>query len=212
MPDMNFNKLKENVLSRMKDKGLKQKELAKSIGMSQPNLNKCLQTGDDSRSFTLEQVCKLADFFETSVDELLGRTTERTSLSDLEICQFLSTLISHNQITHFDHKVSETIVYPANPDNIDWYNERKTEVKYNAFYFPNCFHIPSYIDDDDPSYDEVRSDLMYGGNENQHNMAINNFLDRFIGTYEKYDGGQISEEEYKILEDAYYEILKKKQR
>lgn len=208
MSDVNFSELKMNVISRMKEQGLKQKELAEAIGMTQPNLNKCLKIDDDSRSFTLEQVWKLADYFGTSVDDLLGRKAEKTSLSELDICQFLATLISNKQIIHFDHEVDETIVYPADYRNEDWYNDRKVKVKYNAFYFPICYFIPDYIDPDDPSYDEVRSDLMYDGNENQHNMAINKFLDRFIGTYEKLDGGNISEEEYKILENAYYEILK----
>ena len=214
MSDMNFEQLKENVTKLMKEKGLTQKALAEQLGMSQPNLNKCLipSTSKGSRNFTLEQVCKLSDFFSMSVDDLLGRSTQRSSFSELEICQFLSTLISHNQITHFDYPVPETHCFPVTDPEGDWYHDEKIEVKYNAFYFPNYVHIPSYIDDDDPRYDEVRDDIMYGGNEHTHNMAINNFLDRFIETYEKYDGGKLSEEDYKILEDAYYKVLKKNQK
>ncbi len=210
MTEMNFAILKENVLRRMKEKGLKQSELAEAIGMTQPNLNKCLQIDNDSRSFTLEQVWKLADFFETSIDELLGRETEKTSISKLEICQFLAMLISQNQISYFDYEKEETITYTADARNEDWKNEKTRTIKYNAFYFPNCYSIPDYIDPDDPRYEEVRSDLMYIGNEYSDNIAINNFLDRFIGTYEKFAGGHISEEEYKLLENAYYDILKKK--
>jgi len=211
MTNMNFDLLKDNVLRLMKEKGLKQKQLADSIGMTQPNLNKCLQKGDESRSFTLEQVCKLADYFETSVDDLLGRKVERASLSELEICQFLSTLISHNQIAHFEYKVKERHTLPANLYN-EYEGDEIVEVTYNAFYFPNYFHIPSYIEADDPNYEEVRDDILYNGNESEHNMAINNFLERFIRTYEKFDGGKISQEEYKILEDAYYQILKQRKK
>lgn len=214
MSDMNFEQLKENVTKLMKEKGLTQKVLAEHIGMTQPNLNKCLipSTSKASRNFTLEQVCLLADYFGTSVDELLGRQTSIRTHTPLEIGQFLASLIENNQIKHIDYKHDETHVFPAGDPEGDWYHDETVTVNYNAFYFPNYFHVPEYIKDDDPDYEEVRSDIMYGGNDSPNNMAINNFLDRFIGTFEKYAAKDISPEEYKILEDAYYQILKKEHR
>lgn len=212
MTNVDFGKLKENVDQFMKEKDLTQEELAKAIGMTQPNLNKCLSPSCNKRNFTLAQVCALADYFGTTVDELLGRRSSRKKLAALEIGQFLSTLIASNTVKHFDYDVEETYVFPVTDPAGDWYHDEKVKVKYKAFYFPNYFHVPEYIKDDDDTYDEVRSDIMYGGNDDPSNMAINNFLDRFIGTYEKFDAKDISPEEYRILEDAYYQILKKEHR
>lgn len=214
MSDTNFEQLKENVTKLMKEKGLTQKVLAEQIGMTQPNLNKCLipSTSKASRNFTLEQVCNLADFFGTTVDELLGRETTNKKLTPVEIGHFLASLISTNTLKHFDYIVDETHAFPVGDREGDWYHDETIKVKYNALYFPNYFHVPEYIKEYDPSYDEVISDIMYGGNDDPNNMAINNFLDRFIGTFEKYDAKDISQEEYKILEDAYYQILKKEHR
>lgn len=211
MTKLNFDRLKENVNRLMKERGLTQSVLAKELGMTQPNLNKCLSQKNDSRCFTLEQVCNLADYFEVTVDELLDRPKNKTQFSNSDICHVLATLISSNQVVHFNHKVEETFVYASDPSERFCSNEKTKDVTYDAFYFPDCYFIPDYIDYDDPRYDEVRSDLMYLGNENANNIAINNFLRRFIEAYEKYDGGNISEEEFTILRDAYYQILKNHQ-
>ncbi len=208
MAKMNFRRLKENVKQLMDERGLRQTELAKAIGMSQPNLNKCLNLSDDSRSFTLEQVCNLSDYFEVTVDELLDRPRKEKDLSVVETCQVLATLISHNQIVHFDHKVNETVVVGYG-DELPWSDESNKEVTYDAFYFPNYCHIPDYVDSDNHRYDEVESDILYGGNEMPNNIRINKFINRFIETYERFDSLKISQEEYEILKNAYYQILKK---
>jgi len=209
---MDFDKLKENVKQLMKEKGLSQAKLAEEIGMSQPNFNKCLSLKNDSRSFTLEQVCNLADYFEVTVDELLDRPRSIKDPSVIDTCQFMAALISSNQIIRFEHTVLETIIPEPDPYAEDWHKESEKEVTYDAFYFPNYMRIPDYIDEDDPRYEEVRCDIMYGGNDMPQNITINNFLHRFIDTYIRFDSGIIKEEEFSLLEDAFFQILIKEQK
>ncbi|WP_285824563.1 helix-turn-helix domain-containing protein [Schaedlerella arabinosiphila] len=51
MPNMNFDVLKENISSLMKENNMTQQQLGDVIGISQSNVNKCLKCGDNSRSF-----------------------------------------------------------------------------------------------------------------------------------------------------------------
>lgn len=81
MADMNFDVLKRNIKSLMKKNNMTQKQLGSVIGMSQSNVNKCLKLEDNSRSFTLQQICTIADHFGKTIDELVGRNQESHSLS-----------------------------------------------------------------------------------------------------------------------------------
>ncbi len=206
MTNTNFDILKGNIRSLMKAKNMTQEQLGDAIGMSQSNVNKCLKKGDGSRSFTLEQVCSLADLFETTTDDLLGRHTKKESLSAEEICQFLATLISKYKVVHFEHPIEETVLPPSH--GYDVYEPvEKTTLKYDAFYFPNYITPPEYFDE--YRLDDIQDEVRINGNRIPENMTINNFLHKFIDTFEKYDSGVYEEEDYKILVDAYYRILEK---
>ena len=200
-----FDDLKENIRKCMKNKGVTQEQLGKEIGMSQSNVNKCLKTGNDSRNFTLAQLCALADYFGTTTDELLGRSEETRKYSPLEICQLFAALISDYRIVHFDLKKTEEVKYPIDSDG---QRTEKKEVTYNAFYFPNYITLPKYFDWD--RYFEYTAEVDIDGNDIPKNIAINEFLKNYIEIFEKYDKGEYSESNYKILTDAYFKVLKDK--
>ncbi len=205
MSNINFDILKENIRSLIKDKGMTQQQLGDAIGMSQSNVNKCLKQGDGSRSFTLEQVCALADLFEMSVDDLLGRRPSKDTHSVEDICRFLVALITNYKVVHFEHPIEEKVYPPTDPYNDFELNETKT-IRYDAFYFPSYITPPEYFDE--YRLDDIRSDVLANGNSVPENMTINNFLHKFIDTFEKYDSGVYEEDDYKILLDAYYRILR----
>ncbi len=56
------------------DRDLKQKDIAKMLGMSQTGYSK-YETGENDIPTAV--LIRLADFYETSVDYLLGRTDEK---------------------------------------------------------------------------------------------------------------------------------------
>lgn len=205
MPNMNFDILKENIRNLVRDRGMTQQQLGDALGMSQSNVNKCLKQGDGSRSFTLEQVCALSDLFEMSIDDLLGRRPQKDTLSVEDTCSFLAALISKYKVVHFEHPIEENVYPPADPFNEYEVTETKT-IKYDAFYFPNYITPPEYLDE--YRLDDIRSDVLANGNSVPENMTINNFLHKFIDTFEKYDSGVYEEDDYKILVDAYYRILR----
>ena len=62
------------------DKDLIQKDVAHMLGMSQTGYSK-YETGE--RDIPTDILIKLADFYDTSVDYLLGRTNERASVEAL---------------------------------------------------------------------------------------------------------------------------------
>lgn len=206
MPNMNFDVLKENISSLMKENNMTQQQLGDVIGISQSNVNKCLKCGDNSRSFTLEQVCAIADHFDKTIDELIGRNQESRSLSSESICSFFMNLISHYTVVHFDHEVMERVPGPY----LSEYGEpeyKDKAVKYDAFYFPNHVTPPKYFDEF--RLDELESEVRINGNELPENIRINKFLQKYIEAFEKHDSGIYDKETYNILVDAYRKILNK---
>lgn len=71
---MNINRLKEI----REDKDLYQKDVAKILGVTQQQYNK-YELGINS--IPIEKLSKLADFYETSVDYLIGRTDDKKPYS-----------------------------------------------------------------------------------------------------------------------------------
>lgn len=205
MPNMNFDIMKSNIRSLMSSRNMTQEALGKEISMSQSNVNKCLKLGDGSRSFTLEQVCKIADVFGTSVDDLLGRQEESKSYSAEAICRLFSSLIRNYQIVHFDHTVEEEVWVPF----VNGYDPdiSKKNVTYDAFYFPNYITPPEYFDDH--RLWDLEDEARNAGNDLPGNISINNFLHRFLDAFEKYDSGDQNKDDFDILVNAYYQILKK---
>lgn len=67
-------KLYERIRNLREDKGLTQTDIAKYLGMSQTGYSK-YETGEND--IPTQILIKLADFYNTSVDYLLGRTDKR---------------------------------------------------------------------------------------------------------------------------------------
>jgi transcriptional regulator with XRE-family HTH domain/predicted XRE-type DNA-binding protein len=72
--------LKDNVKGLVRNSKKSASEIADKIGMNQSNFSKCLK--DETRCFSIVQVCKLAKLFDCSVDELVG--IKHSSKSDTE--------------------------------------------------------------------------------------------------------------------------------
>ena len=205
MTNKDFSILKRNINTLMEKNHMTQQDLADLLGMSQSNVSKCLKSDDDSRRFTLEQVCTIAQHFEVSLDELVGRKPAEHEHSAEDICKLFAHLIRKYQIVHFKHQVEEEAWIPSQT-SYDC-DIKKMIVDYDAFYFPNYVTPPKYLDE--YRLDDFAAEARAVGNDLPANMSINNFLQKFIDAFEKYDSGVYNEEDYNILVDAYFRILKK---
>ena len=205
MTNMDFSILKWNISMLMAQADMSQQDLADLLGMSQSGVSKCLKPDDESRRFTLEQVCVIADHFNVSLDDLVGRAPEDRQISAKEICQLFATLIQKYRVVRFPYQVDE-VVYEHDYPSYE-FRPRKRARKYIAFYFPDHLTAPGYLDE--YRLDEWSAEFSAGGNDLPDNMKINNFLQKFIDAFEKHDSGVYDDEDYKILVDAYFKILNK---
>lgn len=205
MQNIDFTILKENIRMLMKKENMTQTKLADILDMAQSDVSKCLQKDNDSRRFTLEQACKLAMHFDITLDELVGLKREGRKKTAEEICRFFKELIRSYKVIHFDHEVEEEVYTPIN-NGYDYDIIKKT-VTYDAFYFPNYITPPKYFDEF--RLDDLRDEIRINGNDLPENMSINNFLQKFIDAFEKYDSGTYDEDDYNILVEAYFKLLRK---
>ena len=184
MQELNIDILKKNVRSLMDATNTTQPTLADAIGMSQPNMSKCLSM-KNKQCFTMAQVYKIAQYFETSVDSLVGGVSSSTTGSR-SIAAFIASLLEHKQIEIVKVDVEEDVKSTSKRKIFD----TKTLVPYNAFFLPN------YITDE-----ETRElfDVGKVADPKLPNYKINNFLNEYISVLEMYTRGSISEESYKAF-------------
>jgi predicted transcriptional regulator len=210
MNDCNFDILKENIRKRMSDKHMTQKDVAKALNTTQANIAKHLKKGDDAQIFTLKQVCLLADLFETSVDELLGKKIKRQNYSVEQICLFLAELISQEILKPVDVNVKETIweendvMYDEEPGFTQITNVTS---KYKAFYFPNFLQIPAYYQSH-VAYN-LLDEFKACGNSLTKGIEINKFLNKFISSFNKHNEGILDDEDYNSIIQTHFNSLKK---
>lgn len=207
MNNWNFDILKENIRKRMSNKHMTQKDVAEALNTTQANIAKHLKKGDDAQTFTLKQVCQLADLFETSVDELLGREQRERDFSPEEICSFLRVLVEKRKVQFIRYTIEQEDVWDTNefdPINI-CHSKRKAE--YRAFYFPDYYPIP--LNSEYFEQCAIEQDYRENGNGNYENIQTNKFLEKFLSAFSDYELGKHSQEVYSIVVKAYYDDLKK---
>lgn len=206
MSDWNFDILKENIRRHMKERGMKQKDLADALYTSQANIAKHLKKGDDAQTFTLKQVCQLAELFGTSIDELLGRKENDNNYTPEKICNFLRIMVEKGKIQCIKHIIEEEDTWDVDEYEppIICHNKRKTA--YWAFYFPDYIPIPPC--GDPYEYHAYEEEYNAAGNRCSENIQINNFINDFIEEFNEYSSGKHRQKLYKKIVNALYDELK----
>ena len=92
MQNLDIPMLKQRVYNLMQEKRITQEALASEIGMTQPNFCRAISF-KNSQCFTLEQIFKIAQYFDVSVDYLLGNIKPKERSTEREICELFSDLI-----------------------------------------------------------------------------------------------------------------------
>ena len=197
----------QNITKLMKQNNTTQLNLAEYLFMSQSNVSKALSL-TDKKNFTLEQVIGIANYFNVSIDLLVGNTkSSKLNTSQRAIASFFVELISNKNAKFTEIEVEEDIY----ENDYDTYNispecTHKRELQnYLALY------LPSYWNPQDAENDiQVRenyAEVTQIGNDTSM-LPVNNFLVHFNEINTLYNNKQLPEEIYNIVIEGLLNNLK----
>ena len=207
MPKFDYIALKKNIKILIKNRNMTQQQLAEVLGMSQSNVSKALND-DEKKCFTVEQLYDIAEHFNVSVDELLGRHTgESTPGGQRGIGAFLAAVLSSGDGKCTRVKVKETVFDPYHAHyGPEIMNREDPENEYWALYFPNYWN-PSEEAKSEEEFHQLMAEATAAGNETL-NLALNTFLQKYLEILRVYQKGEISKEAYEIVLNDYLSKLK----
>ena len=186
----------ENIETLMRERNISQADIIRGTGIPQPQMSKALNRTKGNR-FTFEQTIAIADFFDVSVDYLVGRKLDQPSteqLSNKEICKILMQLIESGVINYTDQTIEEDKYLEVNyPTNDYPYEYKKENSTYRMFYFSE-FINPDITGLCEEQLDELNWDFSTGGNGNEKSAEINAFLNYFFKLYDVYKRNDLPRE------------------
>lgn len=194
MPNYDIDILKQNVRTLMDKHGTKQEELARFLDMSQSNVSKALSL-KDKKCFTLEQACRISDYFNVSIDYLVGKRTAYSAATNREIAEMLVSLIESGTVSFSDISMTEHVYSPET--QYEQSSEHDMEMNYPALFFRN-YWTPDGEDVDGTQFFEIQA----AGNAT-NNDAINQFLRKFIQIYTLHEKGDLYDDTYKSIVQDY---------
>lgn len=199
MAEMNKDHFRQVLKQLMEKNGVTQTELSKIINMTQSNISKSLKE-DAKEFFTVNQIYAIAEHFNQSIDEMLGRKTAYSFTED-----YIARLIV-NQIE--EHKAGFTEItkddyyYYGTP--YDAMNPQVEHCTYSAIFFRNQ---KEYLTTDQFTPDEIDDLQMeaYNGDDIlQGNIRLNEFIRKFRKLYDLYTHNAIDEDDYRTILNKYY--------
>lgn len=186
----------EHIEALMRERNISQADIIRGTGIPQPQMSKALNRTKGNR-FTFEQTIAIADFFDVSIDYLVGRKLDQPSsekLSNKEICKILMQLIESGVIDYIDQTIEEDKYLAVNyPTNGYPYEYKKENSTYRMFYFSE-FINPDITGLCEEQLDELNWDFSTGGNDNKKSAEINAFLNYFFKLYDVYKRNDLPRE------------------
>lgn len=209
MSNFNIDIQKQNIRILMENNRITQQQLADAIDMSQSNISKALSL-KDKKCFTVEQIYRIAEYFNVSIDYLLGYKNEKYgNISQRDIGKFLISLIKNKTISLTRVSVSEMVfksdIEEEEEEELPWLREYKANNEYLAFYFSNYWD-PKEIAVDKADYESLVQEALQIGN-GSNNYKINEFIKNFLEIYKVYQKQQIDEEAYQVVVNNYLSRL-----
>lgn len=130
MPDGNYEMLVKNIEMLMQNKSMIPAVLICETGIAQSQVIKALNLTQKTQ-FTFEQIWTIADYFNVSIDYLVGRksaTIITEQSSNKEICKFLTQLVESETITCPEIRIKEDmyeeVVEPHSGYPCEWKKEQ----------------------------------------------------------------------------------------
>ncbi len=207
MSELNIVNAKLNIIAEMDKRNYKQKDIMRITGMPQANVSRALDT-ENKKMFTIDQLYKLADDFDVSIDELLGRNNKSVNAAPSleEISSFLVNLFETGHLRHCKHTVKETVPedtmvyipeYDREEPSIDYVEK---DFEYDALYFSNSRSpVRTY---------KINSDDDHSGSL-YDNQEINIFLAHYLKIFDLYKDGILPKDAYDFVVKGYLENFKK---
>ena len=163
--------------------------------MSQPNVSKALNV-NEKKCFTLEQVVNIADYFNVTIDSLIGSPKVDTIVSadsPRDIAAFLAKCLENEKGKLGIYEVEETVFVedydPRQPYSP--YKQTTQTVSYPILYFSDYWQISDFAETEE-DYMELSQEAFQCGNKTS-NVPINNFLNHFIQIHGLYKKRQLTE-------------------
>lgn len=207
MQNLDIDRLTANIYNLMQKTSTTQVKLADAIGMTQSNLSRALSS-KEGQCFTLEQVYKISQYFDVSVDSLLG--DEKPVIStEREICELFTQLIEKRQLI-CTKTISEDEVYtPYMTDRLDIdCNIENVKSEYTSFHFPN-YENPGPLDRfTEAEVDDMHNNARMVGNDHDANQRINDFFEKYLQIYEMYLHNHLTEELFHEITKKFLDDLK----
>lgn len=201
MAELNFDILNKNILSLMKNNNLTQNAFAERVGMKQSNISKALNSSE-KKNFTIDQIYRIANEFNVTMDSLCGLNTEINDYKDIAL--FLTKLISSHICSVKEITVEETVTKEDWNDYGFYYAPEETT--YLAIYFSNWWNLgeKDFSREEREEFDmEARS----CGMDVPKNKKLNEFLNKYYKIYKINDRGELPEDAYRIILAGYLNEL-----
>lgn len=196
MTDDNYEILVKNIELLMQNKNMIPADLIRETGIAQSQVSKVLSRTQKTQ-FTFEQIWTIADYFNVSIDFLVGRKSTSSiteQSSNKEICKVLMQLIESDVVTCHDMEIEEDIyediIGPNDGFPCEW---KKGINRYRMFYFSNYIN-PDIEGLDELTLDDLSQDFLINGNYNQKSKEINDFLAYFFKLYDLYKHNNLERE------------------
>lgn len=207
MQNLDIPLIKQRIRDLMREKRVTQDVLSSEIRMTQPNFCRAISF-KNSQCFTLEQIFKIAQYFDVSTDYLLGNIKPKKHSTEREICELFANLLEKRTLVKIDYTRQEEVYTPVYLNGYPDCEITKKQVPYNAFIFPSHFD-PGPLDRfDEEQIDNLNSDIMYSGNSDDSNIRINTFFARYFQIYDLFVHNQMGEELFHEITQKFMEDLK----
>lgn len=199
MRDYDNELLKRNIATILDKSGMNQTEFAKIMGISQSRLSKLLGT-DEGNRFSIEQIFKLSEKFNVSIDYLVTGKNQSTNTAK-QICELLVQLFDNHYLesTSFSRDEEEripTYYYDSENHMIPDVELRKFQNNYNALFFAEYWYPIEGRDYTEDELDELRFEANQVGNNLTDNIKINKFLNAFIPIHQLHIQAKMPDEAY----------------
>lgn len=208
----NTDILIHNIYSLMKENNITQDKLANILGMSQPNVSKALSL-KDKKSFTLDQVAGIADYFGVSIDFLVGnRSAKSQETGPRAVAEFVSKVIESHDAKFTTIEIEESVYELKEHYNVfsgafcEASEEKKT-ISYPAIYFPDYWQLPDPNEVGEEIFEEQYAEATQVGNDSRM-KPVNDFIRKFIQIFEIFDKKGVDEDVYRIVVDNYLSKLR----
>ena len=175
----------EKIEALMDENKVNQATLARDIDMGQALLSKCLSR-KGSNYFSIDALIRISDYFNVTVDSLLGRTSLNsgsTRRSNAEICRNLINLIETNTVNIEALDIEQDTFQPnrENPENgSSPFRYEKRPVSYKTFYFSNYLPLPDTKGMSKSEKKKVESGLNLSGLYHPKGIEINAFIEYYL--------------------------------